>query len=217
MGVDIDRILGILQESLQGIKGPVVKELSQQRRDPFRVLIAAMLSSRTKDEVTEEAVRRLFKLGRTPADLAALPVEEIARAIYPVGFYRSKARNLKELCRMLVERHQGKVPQDLNELLKLKGVGRKTANLVITLGFNRPGICVDTHVHRISNRLGLIRTKTPRESEEALKERLPQRYWIRLNGLLVTLGQNICTPISPRCSLCPVEPYCQKVGVSRSR
>jgi endonuclease-3 len=186
-------------------------------RDPFRILVACLLSLRTKDETTGPAAARLFALADTPTAMLALPARRIARAIYPVGFYRTKAHTIRRLCRELLERHGGRVPGNLDALLALHGVGRKTANLVVTVGFGRPGICVDTHVHRITNRLGFVRTRTPEETERALRRRLPRRHWIGLNDLLVAFGQQICRPTSPRCSACPVGDCCPRVGVRRSR
>jgi endonuclease-3 len=192
-------------------------EVAAERRDPFRVLIACLLSLRTKDETTGPAAARLFALADTPGAMRQLPAKRIERAIFPVGFYRTKARVLLGVCRDLLERFAGQVPDDIDRLLTLKGVGRKTANLVVTQGFNKPGICVDIHVHRISNRLGYVKTKNPTETETALRAQLPRRYWIGYNDLLVSFGQNICHPVSPRCSECPVRPRCARVGVTRSR
>jgi len=192
-------------------------EVAAERRDPFRVLIACLLSLRTKDETTGPAAARLFALADTPEAMRQLPAKRIERAIFPVGFYRTKARVLLGVCRDLLERFAGQVPDDIDRLLTLKGVGRKTANLVVTQGFNKPGICVDIHVHRISNRLGYVKTKNPTETETALRAQLPRRYWIGYNDLLVSFGQNICHPVSPRCSECPVCPRCARVGVTRSR
>ena len=186
-------------------------------RDPFRVLIGCLLSLRTRDETTGPAAARLFALADTPAAIRALPRRRIERAIYPVGFYRTKARVLHAVCRELTLRFGGAVPADLDALLTLPGVGRKTANLVVTMGFGLPGICVDTHVHRISNRLGFVRTRNPEETEWALREKLPRRHWIAFNDLLVAFGQNVCQPLSPRCSVCRVAGSCHRVGVSRSR
>ena len=185
--------------------------------DPFRILIGCLLSLRTKDETTGPAATRLFALATTPAAMLALSPRRIERAIYPVGFYRTKARGIRRVCRDLLDRFDGRVPADLDALLTLHGVGRKTANLVVTLGFARPGICVDTHVHRISNRFGFVATSTPEETEMALRARLPRRWWIPINDLLVAFGQTICHPTSPRCSTCPVAPLCRRVGVARSR
>ena len=192
-------------------------EVAAERRDPFRVLIACLLSLRTKDETTRPAAARLFALADTPEAMLRLPAKRIERAIFPVGFYRTKARVVLGVCRDLLERFGGQVPDDIDQLLTLKGVGRKTANLVVTQGFNKPGICVDIHVHRISNRLGYVKTKNPTETEAALRKQLPRRYWIGYNELLVSFGQNICHPVSPRCSGCPVRPRCARVGVTRSR
>lgn len=186
-------------------------------RDPFRVLIACLLSLRTQDTVTGPAAARLFARARTPRTMLRLPARRIARIIYPVGFYRTKARTIRTVCRLLLERFGGRVPDDLDTLLTLPGVGRKTANLVVTLGYGKPGICVDTHVHRIANRLGWVRTRTPEATELALRARLPRRYWIGLNDLLVSFGQNVCLPVSPRCSRCPVRGFCPRRGVTRSR
>jgi endonuclease-3 len=190
---------------------------AETARDPFRILIGCLLSLRTKDETTGPASARLFALAHTPAGILALPLREIERAIYPVGFYRTKARVLHRVCADLIERFDGRVPADLDALLTLHGVGRKTANLVVTFGFGLPGICVDTHVHRITNRLGFVRTPTPDATEMALRKRLPPRHWIGLNDLLVAFGQNCCHPTSPRCSTCPVRAACARVGVRRSR
>jgi endonuclease III len=185
--------------------------------DPFRVLIACILSLRTQDTTTGPAAARLFAVADTPATMLRLRASRIQELIYPVGFYRTKAGVILGICRDLLERFDGNVPDTLDELLTLNGVGRKTANLVVTMGFNKPGICVDTHVHRISNRLGYVRTKNPEETEMALRARLPRRYWIGYNDLLVAFGQNVCAPISPRCSTCPVRALCARVGVTSAR
>jgi endonuclease III len=189
----------------------------QTKRDPFLILIGCLLSLRTKDETTGPASARLFALADTPAAMLALPTRTIERAIFPVGFYRTKARVLHRVCRDLLERFDGRVPSDLDALLTLHGVGRKTANLVVTFAFGLPGICVDTHVHRISNRLGFVRTRTPDETEQALRRRLPRRHWIGLNDLLVAFGQNLCRPTSPHCSRCPIAGACPRIGVRQSR
>ena len=185
--------------------------------DPFQILLSTLLSLRTKDQTTAEASARLFRLATTPRTLLAVPRNRIERAIYPVGFYRTKARHIHDICRDLLTRYDGRVPDTIEELLTLKGVGRKTANLVVTLGFHKPGICVDVHVHRISNRWGYIRTKTPEQSEAVLRRKLPQQYWMIFNDLLVPFGQNLCTPVSPHCSECKLASYCNRVGVTRSR
>ncbi|MBE0516289.1 MAG: endonuclease III [Methanophagales archaeon] len=186
-------------------------------KDPFKVLISCLLSLRTKDDVTAKATKRLFERAKTPEELVKLKKEEIEAAIYPVGFYHRKAEQIIEISRGLLEKYDSRVPDELDELLKLKGVGRKTANIVVTMGYKKPGVAVDTHVHRLSNRLGLVATKTPYQTEFALRETLAQKYWIIFNGLLVMHGQTICTPISPRCSICPITEHCKRVGVTRSR
>ncbi|GAB6077148.1 endonuclease III domain-containing protein [Desulfurobacterium crinifex] len=213
----IHEVIGILRRETKKWDVPIVTLMSQTERNPFKILIATVLSLRTKDEVTAKAADRLFQVADNPYDMMKLDEEEIAALIYPVGFYRKKAKNIKEICRVLIDKYDGKVPDDIDELLKLPGVGRKTANLVVTLGYGKPGICVDTHVHRISNRLGYVDTKTPEETEFALRKKLPKEYWIEINDLLVSLGQHICHPTSPKCSQCPIEEYCEKRGVKRSR
>lgn len=214
---NIRKIVETLRREVRNLEVPIVTEISRKRRDPFDVLVSTILSLRTKDQVTREASRRLLAVAGTPAELVALPEEEISKLIFPVGFYRTKARTLRQLGRDLLDKYGGKVPDDLDELLKIKGVGRKTANLVVTLGFGKPGICVDTHVHRVSNRLGYVDTKTPEQTEAALRKKLPKEYWIEYNDLLVTWGQNICRPISPFCSKCAIEPYCRQVAVTKHR
>ena len=181
------------------------------------MLVACILSLRTQDSTTGPAAARLFAAAATPDAMLRLPAARIARLIYPVGFYRTKARVILGICRDLLDRFGGRVPDTIEDLLTLKGVGRKTANLVVTMGYGKPGICVDTHVHRISNRLGYVRTRTPEETETVLRQRLPRRFWIGYNDLLVGFGQNICTPISPRCSTCPVRSLCRRIGVTTSR
>lgn len=214
---DIDQVISLLKEGANRWNAPAVTKLAESTKDPFKVLISTILSSRTKDETTAKATERLFGLAHTPEDFLRINDEDIRKAIYPVGFYRNKAKIILRVCKDLVEKHNSQVPDEIEELLKLKGVGRKTANLVVTLGFNKLGICVDTHVHRISNRLGYISTKTPEETEKALKDKLPMKYWLIYNDLMVTHGQNICKPISPLCSQCKIEKYCQKVGVTKHR
>ena len=191
--------------------------IADRDRDPFRVLIACILSLRTQDTTTGPASERLFARGDTPRTMLRLTPREIEGLIYPVGFYRTKARVVLGICRDLLTRFGGRVPDEIDALLTLKGVGRKTANLVVTMGFGKPGICVDTHVHRISNRLGYVRTRDPEATEMALRAKLPRRYWIGYNDLLVAFGQNVCAPISPRCSVCPVRMLCRRVGVKTSR
>jgi endonuclease-3 len=196
---------------------PLIDQMGDERQTPFRILIATILSLRTKDTLTALVAPRLFAAADTPATTLALGEERLAELIYPVGFYRTKARSIIAICQILIERYASAVPADLDALLALPGVGRKTANLVLTMGFGLPGICVDIHVHRICNRWGYVATRDPDATELALRAVLPQRHWIAINGLLVTLGQNICHPTSPRCSACPVAEYCARVGVTRSR
>lgn len=210
-------IIRLLEQELAKRELPIVTKLAEERRDPFEILISTLLSLRTKDEVTAAATERLFALAETPAQMVGLSEAEIQKAIYPVGFYRNKARTIRHVCRDLIDRFDSAVPGTIEELLTLKGVGRKTANLVVTLGFDRPGICVDTHVHRISNRLGYVRTRNPEETEFALRAKLPPKYWSRYNTLLVAFGRNTCRPISPLCSNCPVAVFCDRIGVTKSR
>jgi len=206
-----------IRNAVKSFREPAVTAMAQSSRDPFQVLISCIISLRTKDEVTEVASGRLFQRAATPEAMALLSERQIAKLIYPAGFYRTKAGNIRQIARTLLSEYHGLVPDTIDELLKLKGVGRKTANLVITVGYHRPGICVDTHVHRISNRLGWVKTKTPPETEMALRQTLPRQYWIELNDLLVTFGQNLCQPVSPWCSKCPLDKRCPKIGVVRSR
>jgi endonuclease III len=196
---------------------PSVTKLANEKRDPFLVLIGCVLSLRTKDEVTDVAAARLFQRARTPKEILALPVKELERLIYPVGFYRTKARTIQGISKKILGQYNGTVPETMDELLSFTGVGRKTANIVITEGFNKAGIAVDTHVHRISNRLGAVSTKSPNETEDALRKVLPRKHWRVYNMLLVTHGRRTCAPLSPFCSRCPVLRYCQQVGVTRSR
>jgi endonuclease-3 len=213
---DIHEVMEILKKEYRKWNQPIVTEIAQMR-DPFKLLISTVISLRTKDEVTREAAERLFRMADNPRDMLLLDAGVIEKAIYPAGFYRTKAQNIRKICRLLIEEKQGRVPDDLEELLKLPGVGRKTANLVVTLGYGKYGICVDTHVHRISNRLGYVSTKSPEKTEFALREKLPEVYWIEYNDLLVTYGQNVCTPVSPFCSRCALSSLCDRVGVARHR
>ncbi len=214
----LEKILQVLKKEIPKWKEPIVGVIAREAADrPFEVLISTILSLRTKDKVTEEATRRLFERASTAQSILKLEIPEIERLIYPVGFYHTKAKNLKEVCRILLEKYEGKVPRDLDALLALPGVGRKTANLVLTAGFDDYGICVDTHVHRITNIWGYVKTKTPEETEFALREKLPKKHWKIYNDILVTFGQNLCVPVSPWCSRCPVEIHCPKVGLKRSR
>jgi endonuclease-3 len=213
----INIVIKILKKELAVGQMPIVSHLAEDQRDPFVILISTLLSLRTKDEVTAVATERLLALASTPQEMLQLPLEKIAKTIYPVGFYRVKARTIHHVCRELIERFGAKVPDDLDELLSIKGVGRKTANLVVSLAYGKEGICVDTHVHRISNRLGYVKTKTPEETEFALRAKLPRKHWIIYNTIMVAFGRQTCKPVSPLCSRCPVYQYCDRIGVTISR
>jgi len=213
----ITNVARILRREVRRFTTPIVTIYSEQRASPYLILISTLLSLRTQDKTTAEASVRLFALARTPGAMVRLSPSKIEKAIYPVGFYRNKARTILDVSRRLLDEHGGEVPDSVDELVKFKGVGRKTANLVVTLGHGKPGICVDTHVHRITNRWGYVRTKTPDQTETVLREILPRRYWMVINDWLVTWGQNVCKPISPYCSTCPLDPYCPRHGVGTSR
>jgi len=214
---DIHPVIRILKGDVRQWQEPIVGVVAKESRDAFRILIACLLSLRTKDRTTADASRRLFALASDPSSMLRLSLRRIERAIYPVGFYRTKAKQIRAICRRLLTEYNGRVPDSLEDLLTLKGVGRKTANLVVTVGYGKPGICVDTHVHRISNRWGYVKTNSPEETEQALRRKLPRRYWITFNDLLVPFGQNLCQPVSPYCSRCKLVKYCERVGVTRSR
>lgn len=207
--VDIDKIVETLKKADQP-QSDFVK-LMDSFNDPYLVLIACILSLRTNDRTTYPATLRMLELGKTPADFAKLDVKTLEKAIYPVGFYANKAKQIVELSKELVEKYDSKVPDEIDELVKFNGVGRKTANLVLSEGFKKPAICVDVHVHRISNRLGYVKTKTPEETEFELRKKLPKKYWIDINSLLVTHGQNVCKPINPKCDICPIKDFCNKI------
>lgn len=207
--IDIDKIVSLLKDAKQP-QSEFVK-LMDSFKNPYLVLIACILSLRTNDKTTYPATLRMLELAKTPKEMKNVRQEELAKAIYPVGFYENKAKQIIELSKIIDEELNGQVPDEIEDLIKFKGVGRKTANLVLSLGFNKPAICVDVHVHRIFNRLGYIKTKTPEETEFALREKLPQKYWIDINTLLVTHGQNVCKPIKPKCSECPIARYCAKI------
>ena len=203
------KILNILEREFIKWKAPVVSLMEKRdKRTPFQILISTIISARTKDEITAEASQRLFKLADNPEDMIKLSEEEIAKAIYPAGFYKNKAKAIKEVAKDIIEKYNGKVPDTLEDLLKLKGVGRKTANLVLALSFKKPAICVDTHVHRITNRIGFVKSKTPEETERQLMEKVPIEYWNKINDLFVAFGQTICKPIKPKCGECPIKEYC---------
>ncbi len=211
----INKVISILKKETRKFKKTAVSGIKD--KDPFKILISCILSLRTKDAVTEKASERLFALADTPEKMLKLKEENIHKAIIPVNYYKNKTKTIIGICKKLIEEYDGKVPDSLEELLKFKGIGRKTANIVITNAFGKPGIAVDTHVHRISNRLGFVKTKNPKETEFELMKILPKKYWNEYNDLLVVWGQNICLPISPRCSICQINKYCPKIGVSTSR
>ena len=211
---DIHQIVRILKREVRQWPLPAIGHYVET---PFTTLVSCILSLRTQDKTTGAASERLFAIADTPPAMLAAPVSVIQKAIYPVSFYRVKSRTIHAICEQLLSRFGGEVPSTLNELLELPGVGRKTANIVITLAFQKPGIAVDTHVHRISNRLGYVRTKTPDDTEMALRKKLPRRYWVVFNDLLVAYGQNLCKPISPFCSRCKIAEYCKRVGVKTRR
>lgn len=207
----------MLKKQVSRLNTPWLENMANIDRDPFKVLISCILSLRTQDKTTGKASERLFKLASTPEAMSRLRAKTIEKAIFPVGFYRVKAERIREMSREITVRYNSKVPDEIDELLKLKGVGRKTANLVVTLGYNKPGICVDTHVHRITNRWGYLKTTTPEKTEFVLRKKLPKQYWLEINGLLVAFGQGICKPISPVCSKCSIKAYCAKVCIGKHR
>ena len=214
---NLPAILKILKSEARQWKAPVVGTFAHGENAPFKILISTVLSLRTKDRTTEEASHRLFKLADTPEKMIRLTPQQIEEAIYPVGFYPTKAKNILAICQALLEKFKGSIPDDLDSLLTLRGVGRKTANLVITVAYKKLGICVDTHVHRISNRWGLVKTKTPLETEMALRAILPKKHWVYFNDILVAYGQNLCVPLSPFCSRCKISSFCPQRGVSSRR
>jgi endonuclease III len=214
---DIDRFVETVAARYKDWNPPIITFIANRGATPFEVLISTVLSLRTKDEVTSQAARRLFQEARTPEQILALGEKRLTSLIYPVGFYPTKARRLLEISRIILNEHNGQVPDTLAALLELPGVGRKTANLVLVEGFKKPAICVDTHVHRISNRIGYVKTRTPDQTEMALREKLPRRHWIRYNELLVAFGQVVCRPVSPFCSKCPVTDMCPRIGVDKHR
>jgi len=211
--VDIDAIVKKLTEYVQTVKTPIIDLVTAETHDPFKILIGTVLSARTKDETTAKCIERLFAVVNTPNDLVGLSIPQIEKLIFPVGFYHQKAKNLHSLAQKLINDFNSCVPATIDEMLTLPGVGRKTANLVMIMAFDKPAMCVDTHVHRISNRFGYIQTKTPAESELALRQKLPLRHWKVYNSLLVAFGQSLCKPINPKCDICPVNNLCNKINV----
>ena len=218
MPENIDLIIKTIKKECKKYENPIVTEIADITNNPFKVLISCLLSLRTKDAVTAKASKSLFETADAPEEIIRLSTKQIEKLIYPVGFYKTKAKRIKEICKVLLEKYNGKVPDKEQELLNLKGVGRKTMNIVMTYGFNKKEfIAVDTHVHRISNRLGWVKTKTPEQTEFELKKVIPKKHWQEINNLFVTFGQNICLPISPFCSRCPINKYCHKMNVRKSR
>jgi endonuclease III len=215
--MDIDWFVAVLTQAYAQHRAPIVTFIANRGATPFEILVSTLLSLRTKDEVTSAAAARLLAEARTPGEVLALGEKRVARLIYPVGFYPTKARRLIEISRILLTDYRGAVPDRMSALLNLPGVGRKTANLVLLEGFGHPAMCVDTHVHRISNRIGYVHTRTPEQTEMTLRRKLPHRHWRRYNELLVAFGQTICKPVSPFCSRCPASEMCPRVGVLRSR
>ena len=206
---NMEKIIQTLKDARQPMSEFVC--LMETFRNPYLVLISCILSLRTNDKTTYPATLRMLELAKTPHEMKNVDVKKLAAAIYPVGFYENKAGQIIELSRIIDEELDGRVPDEIDDLIKFKGVGRKTANLVLAKGFNKPAICVDVHVHRIFNRLGYIKTKNPEETEFALRKKLPEKYWIDINTLLVTHGQNVCKPIKPNCPVCPIADYCAKI------
>jgi endonuclease III len=215
--VNISKIYNILKKEVANYKVPVVDLIEIQTHDPFKVLLATILSARTKDETTVQACKKLFQKVKNINDLNKLTQEQIEKLIYPVGFYKTKAKHLKLLPKILKKEFNNNLPDTIEELIKLPGVGRKTANLVVTIGFKKHAMCVDVHVHRISNRFGYIKTNNPLETEMDLRKKLPKKYWANYNSILVAFGQNLCRPINPWCSKCPIKKYCNRINVEKSR
>jgi len=214
---DIHAVVRVLKSTIGQWEEPVLGVIARESHDPFKILIGCLLSLRTQDYTTAQASRRLFCLADTPSRMLALTTNQIEKAIYPVGFYKTKAKHIKGICRDLLQFFAGRVPDTIEHLMTLKGVGRKTANLVVTVGYRKPGICVDIHVHRISNRWGYVKSTTPEETEHILREKLPRRYWIEFNDWLVPFGQHVCRPLSPFCSTCSLRSFCSRTGVHRFR
>ncbi len=215
--VVLRRVVPRIRDAVRGEKDPSVTTIARRSRSPFRVLVSTVISARTRDEVTGEASGRLFARASTPEDMARLTERQIGKLIFPAGFYNQKAKSIRALSRKIISGFNGKVPDTIEGLLELPGVGRKTANLVITLAFGKPGICVDTHVHRVSNRLGVVATRNPAETEFALRMVLPKEHWIEINDLLVMYGKAVCTPVSPFCTGCRIRRDCRQAGVTRTR
>ena len=210
---DIDAVMGLLEEHFYTVKTPIVELIQAKTDDPFKVLVATILSARTKDETTARVVTNLFQVVNVPHDFDSLSDTELDRIIYQVGFHKTKTKHLKLLPSVLDSLFQGQIPSEIDDLVQLPGVGRKTANLVRAVAFGLPAICVDIHVHRISNRWGYVYTKTPFETEMALRSILPERYWLVVNSYIVAFGQNLCLPRKAKCQICPIAEYCPKINV----
>jgi endonuclease-3 len=203
---NIEEVMKTIEEFVE--EKTMIKKFVEEKFNPFQILVATILSARTKDELSEKISRKIFEKVKDPKDLLKFGENELAKEIYPVGFYRIKARNLLKLAKIIIEKYNGKVPEKMEELLELPGVGRKTANIVLSYAFNKPAIAVDTHVHRIFNRWGFVNTKTPEETEFILRNKLPKRLWKKINNLLVSFGRNICKPKNPLCEKCPINKMC---------
>ncbi len=214
---DWEYVIEVLRENKKGAVLPSVSDIALMNGSPYKILISTVISLRTKDKVTLEASLRLFKRAETPGQMVLLKPEEIEKLIYPAGFYKRKAVQILKISRILIDNYNGEVPKTVEDLVKLPGVGRKTANLTLGLGYGIPALCVDTHVHRIANRLGWVKTSAPDKTETALTAILDRKYWIEINELLVIYGQTICTPVSPRCSVCKFSSFCPRTGVEKSR
>ncbi len=214
---NIDEVIEKVKESIKNFEKPALEKFNKKLKDPYWILISCLLSLRTKDTITEEVTEKLYKIARTPQQILKLPLKKLKKIIYKTGFYNNKAKTIKKVTEKILYDFNGRVPDTLEKLLLLPGVGRKTANLVLTEGFNKIGICVDTHVHKIFNRWGYVRTKTPDETEIILRQKLPKKYWKKINNYLVTFGQNICLSISPFCSKCVINKKCPKIGIRKNR
>ena len=215
--ININKIISVLQENYKNWDAPIITFIANRGASPFEILVSTILSLRTKDEVTAKAAKRIFTVANRVETVVKLNTQEIEKLIYPVGFYHTKAKQLLQISKIIIEQYNGNVPDKMEQLLQLPGVGRKTANLIIAEGFKKPAMCVDTHVHRISNRIGYVKTKMPDKTEFALRKKLPRKHWIVYNELFVAFGQVICRPISPWCSRCPIVQMCQKIGVNKHR
>ncbi len=214
---NIDNIVYIVKKTVQKYEEPVLEKFNRLTKNPYWVLISCILSLRTKDETTDRVVKNLYATAKTPQDVLKIPFKKLEKILYPTGFYHVKTKNVMNITRIILVKYKGKVPDELDELLTIPGVGRKTANLVLTVAFNKPGICVDTHVHKIFNRWGYVKTKNPEKTEFRLRDILPKKYWIKINEYLVLFGQHICLSVSPLCTACPIKKYCPRIGVKRHR